>query len=134
MGRHLSHHQAVSLHLKGNWGPYTGHTIEFLDKVGAKWARETLVRDGPTNCDAKSGRMSDNLGASTTTALDSKEVSSIRNDVVSNETVYTNSGIWDQHSTDLIESTSKQYRDSSENTGSDPIFLSASGTKDFQGG
>ncbi|KAK7339223.1 hypothetical protein VNO77_19878 [Canavalia gladiata] len=90
-----------------------------------------LGQDESTNCGAESDRMANNLGTSTTTALDSKDVSLIRNDsVVSNEAVSTNSGTLDQHSADLLESTSKQCKDSSENAGSDSMSLPASGTKD----
>ncbi|XP_004492237.1 eukaryotic translation initiation factor 4G-like [Cicer arietinum] len=81
-----------------------------------------------TECD----QMTNNLGMSTSTALDSKAVSLNRNDsVVSNEAISTTSGSSDQQSSDLIETTSEHCKDSSEDAGSGSLSLpEASGTKD----
>ncbi|KAJ1408068.1 MIF4G-like, type 3 [Sesbania bispinosa] len=88
--------------------------------------------DESTSCLAECDRMTDNLGLSTSTALDSKDVSLNKNDsVVANEAIATNSGISDQQSADLLETTSKNCKDSSENADSDLLSLpAASGTKD----
>ncbi|KAJ1375739.1 MIF4G-like, type 3 [Sesbania bispinosa] len=89
-------------------------------------------QDESTSCLAECDRMTDNLGLSTSTALDSKDVSLNKNDsVVANEAIATNSGISDQQSADLLETTSKNCKDSSENADSDLLSLpAASGTKD----
>ncbi|KAK7373490.1 hypothetical protein VNO80_06900 [Phaseolus coccineus] len=70
-------------------------------------------------------------GMAVDTALDSKDVSLIRNDgVISNEAVSTNSGTSDQQSADIVETSTKHLKDGSDSTGSGAVSLLASGTKD----
>ncbi|XP_027337614.1 eukaryotic translation initiation factor 4G-like isoform X2 [Abrus precatorius] len=92
---------------------------------------EQLGQDESTICSAECDRMADNLDMSTSTSLDSKDVSLNRNDsVVSNEAVSTNSGTSDQLSADLPETNLKLCKDSSESASSGSVSLPASGTKD----
>ncbi|RDX78681.1 Eukaryotic translation initiation factor 4G [Mucuna pruriens] len=87
--------------------------------------------DESTSCSAECDRTADNLGMSISTTLDSKDVSLNRSDsVVSSEAVSTNSGTSDQQSVDFLETTSKQCKDSSENSGNGSMSLPAPGTKD----
>ncbi|KAK7277204.1 hypothetical protein RIF29_18355 [Crotalaria pallida] len=71
----------------------------------------------------------DNLGMSTSTALDSGDVSLSRNDnLATNGAVSENTGTSDQQSADLPETTSVHL----ENAGSDTMSLPESGNKDIQ--
>ncbi|KEH22484.1 eukaryotic translation initiation factor 4G-like protein [Medicago truncatula] len=77
------------------------------------------------SCNTDCDRMADNLGISTS-VLDSKNVSLSRNDsVVSNEDTSTNSGTSDHQSSGYLETTSKQCKDSSEDSGTGSESLPA---------
>ncbi|KAK7395545.1 hypothetical protein VNO78_16107 [Psophocarpus tetragonolobus] len=88
-------------------------------------------QDESPSCSSDCDKTADNIGMSTSSILDSRDVSLNRNDsVVSNEAVSTNSGSSDQQSADLLETTSELCKDSSENAGNGSLSLPASGTKD----
>lgn len=118
-GKNVSDDRADFNHLKKGASELSTGVIPL--RTGLQGQDEIESASCNTDCD----QMADNLGMSTS-VLDSKNVSLSRIDsVVSNEATSTNSGTSDHQSSGYLETTSKQCKDSSEDSGTGTESLPA---------